>query len=142
MYKYLTIVVLFFLSSCGTTGHIAFYDFNASKFDVEKEIKNVIYKDSAYVVPNKWKSHTEGDYFERIYIYFRNAPEEIYQIGFVYDSTAWKQSSSCRLGFVSIFKGQQFQYESDLSNKEIERIMKRLETNILSKIKYKYFKSD
>ena len=136
------IVFLLFLSSCGTTGHIVFYHFNANKYDVEKEILNVINKNSAYTVPNKWHEHTEGDYFERIYIYFKNNPEELYQIGFTGDSTNWNQTSSCKLGLISVYQGKQFQYENELSNKEIERIEKRFETEILSKIKYTYFKSN
>ena len=73
---------------------------------------------------------------------FKNNPEELYQIGFTGDSTNWNQNSSCRLGLISVYQGKQFQYENELSNKEIERIEKRFETEILSKIKYSYFKSN
>jgi hypothetical protein len=131
-----------FFTSCGTTGHIVFYNFDASKYEVEKEIDNVLKTDSTYLVPSKWKEHTKGDYFERMYLYFKNNPEELYQIGFTYDSTVWKHSPTSRLGLIAIYQGNKFQYESDLSIKEIERITKRFETEILSKIKYPYFKSD
>lgn len=136
------IVFLLFLSSCGTTGHIVFYHFNSNKYDVEKEISNIINKNSEYTVPQKWFEHTKGDYFERIYIYFQNNPEELYQIGFTGDSTDWKRSSSSRLGLISIYQGKEFQYEDQLSDKEIKRIEKRFETEILSKIKYSYYKSE
>ena len=137
----LYLIVFFCLESCGTTGHIVFYNFNTFKYDVEKELLNIINTDSAYTVPVKWRVHTEGDYFERIYFYFKN-PEELYQVGFNYDSTIWKQSTISRLAFISIYKEIQFQYESDLSNKEIARIQKRFETEILAKIKYSYYKSN
>ncbi len=136
------LITLILLSSCGTTGHIVFYDFSSSKYEVEKELLNIINKDSIYSVPDKWKSHTEGDYFERIYIYFPSSPEELYQIGFNGDSTEWNNSlHGSRLGFVSIYQGDQFKYESDLNNKEIARITKRFEDSILSKVKYHYNKS-
>lgn len=134
------ILSLLFLSSCGTTGHVVFYHFDYSKYDVEKEILNVINKNPTYTVPSKWLERTRGDYFERIYVYFKNPPEELCQIGFTGDSTVWKQSSSSRLGLISIYQGNQFLYESDLSHKEKERIQNRLEKEILNKIKYPYRK--
>src|SRR6266700_5077834 len=130
------LLILFLFSGCGTTGHVKFYDFNVSKYDVEKEIIRVIRADSVHQVPNKWLSHTAGDYFERIYIYFANSPEELYQVGFTGDSTEWNISSTCRLGLISIYQGDQFQYQRDLSSKEIIRIQNRFEQEVLRKIKY------
>lgn len=135
------IVFLLFLSSCGTTGHLVFYHFDANKYDVEKEIVNVINKDFAYKLPTKWSGVNKGDYFEMIYIYFKNNPEEIYRTGFTGDSSLWKHSSTSRLALVSQFDGDIWRNESELSNKEVERIEKRFETEILSKIKYTYYKS-
>lgn len=142
MNKYFTLLIAIFLTSCGTTGHIVFYHFNASKYEVEKEIDSLLKTDSTFHVPLKWKEHTEGDYFERKYFYFKSNPEELYQIGFTGDSTVWKQSATSRLGFIAIYQGNQFQYQSDLSSKTIERITKRFENEVLSRIKYTYYKSD
>lgn len=140
--KYLGyVIVLLFLSSCGTTGHIKFYNFSGSKYEVEKDLIKIINKDSVYVVPEKWIEGTKVDYLERFYVYFKSKPEEIYQIGFT-DSASWKYSPVCRLGIVSQFNGDSWKYESELNNKEIERITKRFEEAILSKIKYNYYKSD
>ena len=136
------IVFLLFLASCGTTGHLVFYNFNADKYDVEKEILKVINKDSTYTVPQKWIEHTKGDYFERLYVYFKKNPEELYQIGFTGDSSDWKHSSTSRLGLISVYQGKQFQYEDELSYKDIERIEKRFEAEILSNVKYTYYKSE
>lgn len=129
------------MTSCGTTGHLTFYNFNVSIAEIEKEILSTINKDSTYVVPNKWLPHTKDDYFERIYVYFKNNPEELYQIGFTNEADG-KHSSSSRLGLISVYNGHQFQYESDLPNKEIQRITKRFETEILSKVKYSYRKTE
>ena len=98
--------------------------------------------DSTFSVPTKWKEHTTGDSFERIYLYFKNSPEELIQVGFTYDSTVWKRSPTSKLGLVAIYQGNQFKYESDLSKKQIERIKKRIETEVLSRIKYPYYKND
>ena len=136
------IVILLFLSSCGTTGHLVFYHFDVSKYDVEKEISAIINKDSSYSLPVKWKGVNKGDYFEMIYIYIKNSPEEIYRIGFTGDSSVWKHSSTSRLALVSQFDGDTWRNESELSNKEIKRIENRFETEILSKIKYTYYKSE
>jgi len=61
--KYFTILILF-VSSCGTTGHIAFFDFDAGKSNVEYELLKVIKDDSAFLVPDKWLARTNGDYFQ------------------------------------------------------------------------------
>lgn len=140
MMKY--ILFIFCLYSCGgTTGHIEFYNFNATKYEVENALLQVINNDTTYKVPKKWRSHTKDDYFERIYIYFSNRPNELYQIGFT-DSNEWQKSATCRLGLISIYQGEQFMYEDDLNWKEQERIQKRFEEEILTKIKYTYIKSD
>jgi hypothetical protein len=90
-----------------------FYNFSATKYQVEKELKDVAKKDSTY-----------------------------FEIGFTNDSTVWKQSKTSQLGLISVFKGHQFEYEEDLSNKEIDRITELFEREILSKVKSKYYKSE
>ena len=141
MIKY--IFLIFCFSSCaGTTGHLKFYDFDITKYEVEKALLQVINEDSTYRVPAKWKSHTKGDSFERIYFYFPHGPEELYQIGFTGDNNEWQKSSTSRLGLISIYQGKQFMYEDELSWKEQDRIQKRFEEEILSKIKYSYNKND
>ena len=134
-------ILLVLLSSCGTTGHIIFYQFEANKYDVEKEILNVI-NNSSHTLPTKWKDCNKGDYFEMTYVYFKNNPEEIYRLRFKYDSSIWNTSSTSTLALISQFDGDTWRNDDELSNKEIQRIQKRFETEILSKIKVPYFKSD
>ena len=105
------IILLLFISSCGTTSHIVFFDFNTNKSIVEIELMKVIGNDSTFVVPKKWQSHTDGDYFQRFCVYFKNDPEEMYQIGFTGDCASWANSSTCRLGLIAIYQGDHFQYE-------------------------------
>ena len=126
--KYYYITLLIFLSSCGTTGRICFYNFNTNKYEIENAILSVINKDSFYVVP--------------IYVYFRNNPEELYQVRFKYDSSVWKQSATCSLALISIYQGKEFRYVEDLSSGEKKRVEKRIEKEILSKTEYNYSKSE
>ena len=129
-------IVLF--SSCGTTGHVRFYNFDSPKSEVEKDLLKVINSDSAFSVPTKWVESTRDDLFERYYAYFHSGPEEMYQIGFTGDSTQWKASSACKLALIGIYDGDTWKFEKDLSRKEEKRIQNRFETNILSKLNYNY----
>ena len=45
---------LIFFTSCGTTGNVHIYNYKASKYEVERELKNIINKDSVHSVPVKW----------------------------------------------------------------------------------------
>jgi len=120
---------------------MVFYNFDKPKYEVEKEILRVIKEDSSHKIPAKWKNCNQGDYFERIYIYFKDGPEELYQIGFTGDSTDWNHSSGSRLSLIGQFSGK-WKFERDLDQKEIDRITKRVESEILSKIKFEYYKTD
>jgi len=143
--KKIVVIVFIILSffSCGTTGKIGFYDFNAPKTEIENQLYKIIGDSSEYAIPLKWKIHTEGDYFERYYIYFREGPEELYQIGFTCDSLEWATSPVSKLALVAVFQeGTQFHYNSDLSYNERMRVQVRFETEIISKIKYTAVKND
>ena len=142
MKKYLTMFILIIYSSCGTTGRIMFYHFNVSKYVVDKQLIDILSKDSLYVVPVKWSNCKDGDVVEMRYVYLKSPPEEIYRMAFKYDSTIWKQTSISSLAFVSQFNGEIWKNERELSKKELERITKRFEEEILSKIKYPYYKSE
>lgn len=142
MHKYFTLVLLILLSDCGTTGHVAFYNFSASKKEVEISLSRVINKDSNYTVPAKWKDVGNGDVLERKYIYFKTKPEEIYQIGFTGDTTEWNYSSTCKLGLIGVFNGEEWKFEKNLPAQEKKRVQNRFESEILSKTEYTFYKTD
>jgi len=139
----LIFLLVLFSFSCGTIGHVQFYNFSVSKYEAEKEIIKVINKDSSYSAPGKWKD-TIGlsGPIELIYVYFSSSPEEMYQVGFTGDSFKWKTSSVCRLSLDGVFDGDRWRFESDLSSKEQKRIQKRFEDRILSKMNLYYYKSN
>ena len=69
-YLLLPFLIPIFLCSCGTTGHIEFYNFSVSKYEVEKQLVLVINNDSAFSVPLKWHEHTTGDFLRGIMYIF------------------------------------------------------------------------
>ena len=125
--------------SCGSIGHVQFYNFNVPKYEAEKEILNVINKDSSFTLPAKYKDLVGlPQPIQLFYVYFSSSPEEIYQIGFTGDSSEWKTSSNCQLSLDGFFDGDRWRFESDLSSKEQKRIRKRFEERILSKMNLAY----
>jgi len=58
-------MVLF--SSCGSAGHIKFYDFVVSKRDAKKELVNVI-NSNGYLAPAHWNNYELGE-TKKIYLY-------------------------------------------------------------------------
>lgn len=134
--------IIFLLISCGTTGKIIFYNFDKPKLEVYSELMKILNDSSKFVVPLKWKGLTEGDVLDYDYVYFKENPEELYQIRFKYDSLEWAKSPSSTLAIVAVYQeNTKFQYNSDLSNKERERVQLRFETEILTRIKFPYTKS-
>jgi hypothetical protein len=115
-----------------------FYDFKYSKFAVQNELNRVINEDSGFSVPNKWIDAYKVVNIESMFVYFKRDPEEMYEIGFTGDAAVWQKSTTSRLALVYQFDGVRWRKESELSGKEEDRITKRFEDEILSKIKYKY----
>ena len=135
--------VIFLLTSCGTTGKIIFYNFDKPELEVYSELIKIINDSSKFAVPLKWKDLTEGDAIEYNYVYFKENPEELYQIRFKYDSLEWAKSPNSTLALIAVYQeSTKFQYNVDLSLKEKKRVQLRFETEILSHIKYAYTKSN
>jgi len=129
------------LTSCGTTGHIQFYNFSITKDVVENDLLSIINKDSVYSAPSKWNDYELGiDTVYDIFVLLHSNPKEIYQLDFVGTPSEWQNNVTCTLALVGVFDGKLWHFEKDLSSKEEERVMKRFETEILSKLKYKYTK--
>lgn len=140
----LTVVCFVFLISCVVSPHgrIVFYDFNSSKYDVEKAIVNMLKNDSSHSLPPKWKIEMPGYNVERFYVYFPSSPQEIYEIGFRGDSTIWNSTLNCQLAIVGQNNGTKWRFKDELSKEEINRIEIRFEKEILSKISFPYTKSN
>ena len=128
------------LISCGTLGHIQFYEFNRSKMEVEADLLHVINRDSLYSPPKSWNEYELGaDSVMDIFIYFHSNPEEIYQVGFINPDT-WNSSNTSVLALVGAFDGKLWHFEKDLNSRGEKRMMQRFETEILSRMQCKYSK--
>ncbi|TKB98714.1 hypothetical protein [Pedobacter cryophilus] len=140
--KIVFILLVGLVTSCGTLGHLKFYHYDASKYEVEKDLLEVI-KSHTDAIPLKWKKNAVGmDFLDEKFIYFKNAPEEILRIGFTGDSIQWKSHTSSKLALVGVFRGNEWLFEKDMSASEKERLQKRLETEILSKMRHSYKKEE
>lgn len=141
MKKY-SIFFFFLFCSCfiNSEGRIIFYDFNETKYNVEKALLDAIGEDSS---SSSWITISETDGVENIFLHFKDSPEEEYLLGFTCDSLDWKENPNSRLGLLGINYGDGWKFRRDnLSLKERNRIQLRFEKEILSKIKYPYDKSD
>ena len=137
---YLILILIF--TSCGTTGHVKFYNFNVSEPKVEAQLRNVINEDSAYSVPEKWADiYANPGPIKYMYVYFSNPPEEMYMLLFT-NEAEWKTSPTCQLALVGSFNGDHWAFRKELSSSEMKRMGERFEEEILSKIKYTYTKSN
>lgn len=114
------------------------YDFDESKQEVESRIWKIINTDSQFVLPSKWDYYkSAGPPLPVIPVYFKNNPEEVYELRFAEGS-----KRSCRLGIIFQSYGDEIHYGDALNSKEIKRICRRFELEILSKVGYKYYKID
>lgn len=130
------------MTSCNTEGYstMQFYYFNGTKSQVEKDLLRVInlYTDT---IPTKWKGYAVPfDFMDDRFVYFKNNPEEILRVGFPVDTINRTSKNSTKFGLFGLFKGNKWIFNRDISSNEKERIKKRLETEIFSKMKYQFRK--
>lgn len=130
--------------SCGNEGYpsIVRYQFNYKKEIVDSELKRII-KLKTVEIPEKWENYYEKfDFTDDTYVYFNTYPEEIIRVGFARYGDNWEKDEFSNLSMFMWFDGIKWRYNYDISNKERKRIVKRLEDEILSEIKYKYNSKD
>jgi hypothetical protein len=131
MRKYKIVIIFYILlASCGTSGHIQFYDFIVSKSEVKKELLNIIDSNRKYTAPTHWNNYELGATADDIFIYFDSNPKELYVVGFSeYKELSDKDESI--LALVGIFDGKSWHYSRDLSRAEESRVKERFEKEIL-----------
>lgn len=107
-------------------------------------MKTVINKNGLNLPPAGWEDYKNSldSNFRNVYIFFPNNPAEIYHLAFVGDMARWRTSRICTLGLIGLFNDKLWKYHKDLKGKEEERIMKRLESEVLLKMKYDYIKGE
>ena len=147
-YKFLPIfIVLIILTGCGTLGSFDIINFSVNKEQLALAIDTVYKNYPDYEIPQKWKKfdtwNERGyDFLNSRIFYFKESPEEMYYVTFRGDKTTLpNRPVSIAIRAVSNGKGK-WLMQDDFSEKEIERIESRFKLEILSKIKYPYYKSE
>ena len=144
--KIRTFIILLFsclLISCdGTLGGFDNRNFETPKQNIEKAIETLFVKNPKFEIPEKWKVNDNwkkrgfGFLDTRIF-YFQSEPEEMYYVSFV-ENGKEKQNENgpTILAIRSIFSKRHNQWlnEEDFENDEKERIEKRFDMEIISKL--------
>lgn len=130
------------IAGCGTLGGIGngLY-FPISKKKLEIGIDSLYAKNPVYRMPENWAkfntwSSSGYDFIESRIFYFRTPPEEMYYITFIGDSAALADTTKIAIGIRAVNKGSyKWLLEVDLDSREKERIVKRFNAEIVSKLK-------
>jgi hypothetical protein len=158
-------IIVSLFSSCGTTGHIRFYDYNVPKDTLQYIINQFLEKNPSYKFPSNdldwqkyhlqdssiiWmindKDQVEAQYIHgkktRDLIYFKQTKEEVYWIGYSGDEKYWKEHpTNSRLALIGFSKkGKYCLLNNRLGLREKKRIEKRFEKEVLFKLPYPYLK--
>ena len=130
-----------FITGCGTLGGIGdnIY-FATSKKKLEIAIDSLFSKHPEYMILPEWEIYNDWsasgyDFLESRIFYFSN-PDEMYYVTFVGDSTLLADSTKIGIGIRAVCKGTyKWLLDADLNSKEKERIEKRFDDEIISKLK-------
>jgi len=158
------------LCSCRTTNDIA-YDYRVSKDTLQASIKRFLSANPAYSFPRNdsaWKpyapadsvmawsfeddGHIHGSYRNlkerEEYIYFKNGPEEVYELHYYMDRDYWnKNPHFSRLILAAVVKkGGKWRYCPDhvfgVFFRGRKRVERRLEKELLNKLPFKFEKME
>ena len=118
------------------------YTYSEKKDVVDKELLRVI-KLNSDTIPIKWKQYYEKfDFTDDTYIYFKESPEEIIRLGFARYGDNWEKDNFSSLSVFMWFDGEGWKRNYEITDVERKHIVKRVEDEILSKMKYKYESKD
>ena len=135
----ISVLVICSVNSCGTLGGIGetIY-FHTPKKQLEIAIDSLYANYPEYKIPGKWVNFNDWsragyDFLESRIFYFNSSPEEMYYVTFTGDTT--ESSTKIGIGIRAIDRGDYYWLlEKDLDSKEIKRIEKRFDAEIVSKL--------
>jgi hypothetical protein len=131
------IALLALLAGCGTLGGFDPRTFSTKKIYIEHAIDSLysVYPD--YRMPAKWKKYdfwgaAGYGFLETRMFYFKNPPEEMYYVSFIdYPS---QDTTTTTISIRSVFNGERWSKEEDTHRQEEDRIEKRFDSEIVSKL--------
>src|SRR5579859_2840745 len=141
-----TIILLFIYCctiGCGSLdgGIGASIYFPTSKKKLEIAIDSLYAQYPEYKIPKNWKQYDSWsargyDFIESRIFHFKKAPEEMYYVTFVGDSTTLADTTKIAIGISAVNKGSdKWLLNSDFSASEKGRIEKRFNDEIVTKLK-------
>jgi predicted small secreted protein len=143
--KQTALIVLLFCCTnfirCGTLGGVGddiCFPTSMAKLKIAIDSLHNIYPE--YKIPKKWEglnNWSRKGYYDflvgRIF-YFKSSPEEMYYVTFIGDS--FEDTTKICIGIRSVFRESTYKWANDdsLVDKEKERIVKRFDNEIVSKL--------
>jgi hypothetical protein len=136
------LLISFITFSCGTLGGFDTRTLQVKKNELNKAFDTLYSKYPNYKIPNKWKKFDDWnergyDFLDARLIYFENSPEEMYYLTFIGDSITTSNSQTSVISIRAICNGSaKWLLVSDFSKAQKERIEKRLDEEIISKLEF------
>lgn len=139
----LQIAICALIVGCGTLGKIGDErDFPVSKKKLEVAMDSLYSQHPEYKIPDKWKAFdgwakSGYGFLESRIFYFKSSPEEMYYVTFIGDSVMLADPNKIGIGLRAIYNGDangKWLLGNDLDSKEKDRIDKRFDHEIISKL--------
>ncbi len=139
---YITILLISLSCGAGTLGGFEPVTFPTSKTKLEEAVDSLFINYPQYHIPEKWQ-HLDNwndrgyGFLQSNIFYFQNTPEEMYYVTYIGDQKMLADSTRIQIGIRAINNGaNRWLLEEDLSPNEKHRIIKRFDSEIISKLEY------
>lgn len=136
-------LLLFIIISCdGTLGGFDSRNFVTPKQNIEKAIDTLFAKNPELKIPEKWKEYDNWkksgyDFLDTRIFYFQSEPEEMYYVSFVEDGNEKQNENGptiLAIRYIFTKRHNKWLKEEDFEIGEKERIEKRFDTEVVSKL--------
>lgn len=126
----------------GTLGGFDPITFPTSKKKMEEAVGSLFTNYPEYGIPKKWQHlnswEDRGYGFLQSYIfYFKNAPEEMYYVTYIGDEKMLADPTNIQIAIRAINNGgNRWSLNEDLNQNEKNRIIKRFNSEVISKLEF------
>ncbi len=137
----ISVIICLIACGCGTLGGFDNGTFPVTKRKLEIAIDSLYALHPEYEISTQWEKYNDWsargyDFLESRIFYFKSPPEEMYYVTFVGDTAKISKTTDARIAIRSVFKGntKRWVLEKEVDSKERERIEKRFDDEIISKL--------
>lgn len=139
-----SLTILNILLSCGagTLGGFQPITFPTSKAKLEQAVDSLFANYPQYRIPGKWQNFDNWNdrgysFLESNIFYFQDEPEEMYYVTYIGNQKMLADPTKIKIGIRAINNGgNRWLLEEDLSQDEKNRIIKRFDSEIISKLEH------